>query len=69
MREYTRIPPIDPVVWVRWCREQGDSWEDIATSGAIIHGETGELLSPEQVRDWFEAQNGGQDGGHGQTNA
>jgi hypothetical protein len=40
------------VVYVRWCREQGDSWDEIAD--AVNDSETGEAVTGEQVRRRYE---------------
>jgi hypothetical protein len=45
-----------PVVYVRWCRDQGDTWEKIAATGAFVEQETGEPLTGDQVWEWYERQ-------------
>jgi hypothetical protein len=46
----------DPVAYVRWRREQSDSWEKIAATGAFRDKDTGELLTGDQIWEWYEAQ-------------
>ncbi len=47
---------IDPVTYVRWCRERGDTWEKIAATGAFVDEKTGKPLTGDQLWEWFEAQ-------------
>ena len=58
MAESTPIR-IDPVAYVRWCRERGDTWEKIAATGAFVDQKTGRPLTGEQVWEWYEDQVGG----------
>ncbi len=58
MAERTPIS-IDPVSYVRSCRERGDTWEKIAATGAFIDEKTGKPLTGDQLWEWFEAQTRG----------
>jgi hypothetical protein len=58
MAESTPIR-IDPVTYVRSCRERGDTWEEIAATGAFVDQKTKKPLTGDQVWEWFEAQTGG----------
>jgi hypothetical protein len=53
MAEKTRITS-SWVTYVQWCREQGDSWDEIAD--AVYDPEAGERVTGEQVRRWYEEQ-------------
>ncbi len=53
MAEKTRITS-SWVAYVRWCREQGDSWDEIAD--AVYDPEMGERVTGDQVCRWFEEQ-------------
>ena len=55
MAESTPIR-IEPVVYVRWCRERGDTWEKIAATGAFVDQKTGEPLKGDQIWEWYERQ-------------
>ncbi len=50
---------IDPVTYLRSCRERGDTWEKIAATGAFVDHKTGRPLRGEQVWEWYEGQVGG----------
>ena len=55
MAESTHLKT-DPVAYVRWRREQGDTWEKIAATGAFRDKDTGEILTGDQIWEWYEAQ-------------
>ena len=44
------------MVYVRWCRDQGDTWDQIAATGAFVDQKTGERLTGDQVWVWYERQ-------------
>jgi hypothetical protein len=57
---------IEPVVYVRLCRERGDTWEKIAATGAFVDQKTGEPLTGAQSWEWYERQLADSHrGGHG----
>ena len=47
---------IEPVAYVRWCRERGDTWEKIAATGAFVDQKTGKPLKGDQIWEWYERQ-------------
>ena len=47
---------IEPVAYVLWCRERGDTWEKIAATGAFVDQKTGKPLKGDQIWEWYEHQ-------------
>ena len=59
---------IEPVAYVHLCRcrEQGDTWEKIAATGAFVDQKTGKPLTGDQIWEWYERQLvDSRKGGHG----
>ena len=57
---------IEPVAYVRQCRERGDTWEKIAATGAFVDQTTGKPLTGDQIWEWYERQLvDSRKGGHG----
>jgi hypothetical protein len=57
----TRGTPItvDPVTYIRQCRERGDTWEEIAATGVFRDQATRKPLTGDQVWEWYEVQTRG----------